>query len=217
MIKNSVKMIKKELFLGCFVQKTALFLVFFLSFSIKTTQQIITNSYKELKEICLKYPNAIIIIDLLDVGIEYKNEYLHIENKKKLMKELNRKFDAKYKQKEYIKELEKEGFHEIISYLEIYKELDDKGYIIFCITDKYNYIPSYEYSEIDTKYDSYKNGVLFYKNNFFESIIKEISSQNGQIIYITANKNRVKKVVSMKVENEVISILFNTPRKESCR
>lgn len=199
------KMLKKLVFFSGFLYKKKAFLTVFNTFlSLNTLPQITTDSYTDIEEVCKMHPNALIVIDLLDIGIEYKNPRMHAENKKLHNEILKAELQAGYRIRSYIKSLEEEGFVEIPEFLQWYQDLSKRS--ILLITDKMYYVPLTFFSSINLGYDSYKSGVLFYNEKFLLQLIEDLCQRYDVVIFISSNKNRLKKV--MRFSTNILSVLF---------
>lgn len=183
------------------------FLIFFMnSMSIYSAYQVTTSSYTDLVQLC-SGKKILIVIDLFDVGFEQKNPLLHRENLKNLKAELLKQLGAKFKVNEYIKSLQNEaGMIMIPEFLDFYQEclcdallLSDSNYFV-AEKDKFR--------ALKLNYDSYKNGVLFYRGDAWIKVVYELSVEYDGIVFISTNKGRVAKFLGLNLSNKNIGILF---------
>lgn len=168
--------------------KRFLFYLFFLDSKVT-----VVDSYDELKEELSRCVNkdkkVLVVIDLLDIGIQFKNVWMRIENRSYVNSELKRMLVDGYKIRACKKEWQKEGFEEIDEFLRLYDFLS--GVDVLLITDQFFYVPEHEFLALDLSYDSYKKGVLFFRGKLWLQVLEDISKNYSEIVFISSSKTRI--------------------------
>lgn len=193
-----------------------LYFVLFFICNICSYVEIKTDSYDMIEKICSEHPNCLLVIDLFDVGIEYKNTLLHKENRQIVNKILKQELQEQYRIKAYVDAMEAEGFVEIPEFVSFYEKIIAKQDVL-CLSFKLGYSSEYVFQSLRCveSWDSYRNGVLFCKNAFFEKLLKFLSEKYSFIVFVTASLGVLKKITTImrSLDLPFIAILFAVKRE----